>query len=56
MENTELLQSLNETKAKSATIATGLQESARLAAALEEQRTAYSAMAQVGTCCTVLHS
>jgi hypothetical protein len=48
LENDELLASLNETQAKAGTIAAGLQESARLAAALEEQRAAYAAMAEVG--------
>jgi dynein heavy chain 2 len=49
LENKELLDSLNETKAKSNTITTSLDESHRLQITLDEQRNAYAPIAQRGS-------
>ncbi|XP_065833043.1 cytoplasmic dynein 2 heavy chain 1-like isoform X2 [Oscarella lobularis] len=49
LENKSLLQSLNETKAKSSTIAESLEESVRLQKSLDEERDAYLPLAENGS-------
>ena len=49
LENKELLDSLNETKSKSATISTSLEEGHKLQITLDQQRNAYSPIAQRGS-------
>ncbi len=49
LENAELLQSLNDAKSKSATIATSLKEGAALQASLDAQRGAYRPLAARGS-------
>mmetsp|Transcript_9476 Transcript_9476/g.27062 ORF Transcript_9476/g.27062 Transcript_9476/m.27062 type:complete len:1740 (-) Transcript_9476:175-5394(-) len=49
LENKELLDSLNETKSKSATISSSLENSHRLQVTLDQQRNAYAPIAQRGS-------
>eukprot|EP01022_Parablepharisma_sp_SALTPOND_P023029 TRINITY_DN475_c0_g1_i1.p1 TRINITY_DN475_c0_g1~~TRINITY_DN475_c0_g1_i1.p1 ORF type:complete len:3195 (-),score=434.63 TRINITY_DN475_c0_g1_i1:26360-35944(-) len=49
LENKALVESLNETKAKSTTIEESIQDSRKLQASLDEQRAAYKPFAEIGS-------
>ncbi|KAJ3116477.1 Cytoplasmic dynein 2 heavy chain 1 [Phlyctochytrium bullatum] len=49
LENTSLIESLNETKSKSISISNGLQESSRLQAALDGERDKFTPLSQFGS-------
>ena len=49
LENKSLLESLNQTKAKSSTISTSLEESLQLQASLDQERDSYLPLAQFGS-------